>query len=163
MQKIANLSHFCAKLAKNKNKTGKEKLLFKSNFLSYGVNLEDVDSVHPCLVCQSCLRNLYHLRSSSPTPKLKKLPFAWKPHNEENCVCQGHTKHRGRPTKQKAKQLKSDHDSDTESEKKKRMNRKKPHAVFTVRYHKISIFLTKNLIGEVPVQEHLLYLRFCLY
>lgn len=75
-KKIAKLCRFCAKPAKTKNKTGKEKLLFTNEFLSFGVNLEeDVESVHPRLVCQSCSRNLYRLRSSNPTPELKKVPF----------------------------------------------------------------------------------------
>ena len=67
IKKIANLCRFCVKPAKTKNKTGKEKLLFTNKFLSFGVNLEeDAASVHPRLVCQSCSRNLYRLRSSSP-------------------------------------------------------------------------------------------------
>ena len=54
-QKISPLCRFCAKPAKAKTKTGKEKGLFQIEFLSYGVNIEeDVDSVHPRLVCQSC-------------------------------------------------------------------------------------------------------------
>ena len=118
-KKIANLCRFCAKPAKTKNKRGKEKLLFANEFLSFGVNLEeDVDSVHPRLVCQSCSRSLYRLRSSSPPPELKKVPFVWEPHSEdnENCVCLGRTKDtRGRPKKRKAEQLESGHDSDTDS------------------------------------------------
>ena len=57
---------------KTKNKTGKEKLLFMNEFLSFGVNLEEDDSVHPRLLCQSFSRNLYRLRSSSPPSELKK-------------------------------------------------------------------------------------------
>ena len=44
--------------------------MFRNEFLSYGVKLEeDVDSVHPRLVCQSRFR--YRLRSSGHPPELQ--------------------------------------------------------------------------------------------
>ena len=133
------MCRFCAKPAKNKNKTGKEKLLFTNEFLSFGVNLEEDDSVHPRLLCQSFSRNLYR-----PPSELKKVPFVWEPHSEENenCVCLGWTKGtRGRPNKRKAEQLKSDNDNDTDSTAEEE-DKQETRAVFFVRYRKI--FWTKN-------------------
>ena len=44
--------------------------MFRNEFLSYGVKLEeDIDSVHPRLVCQSRFR--YRLRSSGHPPELQ--------------------------------------------------------------------------------------------
>ena len=117
LKKIASLCRFCAKPAKTKTKCGKRKELFRNEFLSYGVQLEeDVDSVHPHLVCQSCSRHFYLMRSSGPPPESPGLPFAWEPHSEEdeNCVCKGWKKDsRGRPPKRKAQRI--ENESDTES------------------------------------------------
>lgn len=66
---IALLCRFCAKArAKTKTKSGDRKEVFRIEFFSYGVKLEeDVDFVHPRLVCQSCSRYFYieKFRSSS--------------------------------------------------------------------------------------------------
>ena len=53
LTEIASLCRFCAKPAKTKTKPGKRKELFRNEFFSYGVKLEEnVDSVHPRLVCK---------------------------------------------------------------------------------------------------------------
>ena len=83
-----SLCRFCAKPGKTKAKSGKGKELFRNEFLSHGVKLEeDVDSVHPRLVCQSCSRYYYRLRSSGHPPESHSFPFAWEPHSDEDENC----------------------------------------------------------------------------
>ena len=103
LQKIASLCRFCGKPAKT------------NEFLSYGVKLEDIDSVHPGLVCQSCSRCFLPSEKFRSFPESHSLPFAWEPHSEdENCVCKGLNKDsRGRPPKRKAARI--ENESDTES------------------------------------------------
>ena len=68
------------KLKRNQDRERKE--LFRIEFFSYGVKLEeDVDFVHPRLVCQSCSRYFYRLRSSGHPPESHSLPFTWEPHS----------------------------------------------------------------------------------
>ena len=67
------------KLKRNQDRERKE--LFRIEFFSYGVKLEeDVDFVHP-LVCQSCSRYFYRLRCSGHPPESHSLPFTWEPHS----------------------------------------------------------------------------------
>ena len=77
------------KLKRNQDRERKE--LFRIEFFSYGVKLEeDVDFVHPRLVCQSCSRYFYRLRSSGHPPESHSLPFTWGTtycsEEDENCV-----------------------------------------------------------------------------
>ena len=82
LTEIAALCRFCAKPAKTKTKSGERKEVFRIEFFSYGVKLEeDVDFVHLRLVCQSCSRYFYRLRSSGHPPESHSLPFAWEPHS----------------------------------------------------------------------------------
>ena len=72
--------HSRQKLKRNQDRERKE--LFRIEFFCYGVKLEeDIDFVHPRLVCQSCSRYLYRLRSSGHPPESHSLPFTWEPHS----------------------------------------------------------------------------------
>ena len=83
------------KLKRNQDRERKE--LFRIEFFSYGVKLEEgVDFAHPRLVCQSFPRYFYRLRSSGHPPESHSLPFTWEPHStvkKMEIVWMGHSHH----------------------------------------------------------------------